>query len=154
MKALKARCCIIFILMAVAISPARADYHYASHEGANLWPYTSWETAADSIKFAINAAAPGDTVFIGAGEWKERVVAAEEDSNLAVIGAGMDSTYWWWDVWGQFALWSGPNMLIKHIHFSHTRTGTINSGNYRSIRVENCLLTRLGAYYCGGAPKS
>ncbi len=43
---------------------ADADYHYASHTGSNTYPYTSWETAADSITTAMNAASPYDTIYI------------------------------------------------------------------------------------------
>jgi len=86
MKAIKALCIFFVVISGFLVNPALADYHYVSHEGSNTYPYTSWATAADSIKFAIEAAEPGDTVYIGVGEWKERVVTAEEDSNLARKG--------------------------------------------------------------------
>jgi hypothetical protein len=132
---------IIALSLLIFFSPARADYHYVSHEGSDEYPYTSWETAADSIKFAIEAADPGDTVYIGAGEWKERVVAAEEDSNLAVIGAGMDSTYWWWDVLGENTYVCQTNTLVQGIHLEHTRTGCLAGTAGSAVNVEDCLFT-------------
>ena len=40
-----------------------ADSELAWHEGTNQYPYTSWETAADSIQKAIVVAEAGDTVI-------------------------------------------------------------------------------------------
>jgi hypothetical protein len=131
------------LLVFLLISPARADYHYVSHEGANLWPYTSWETAALLIGDAIMAADPGDTVYIGAGDYRQQFVTPVADSNLAVIGAGMDSTYWWWDVQGQWTFWCGNNMLVKGIHFSHLYSGSLDSGDNNNIWVEDCLFTSI-----------
>lgn len=87
------RFCIIAILLLFSL--ARADYHYASHTGSNTYPYTSWETAADSIQAAVNAALPGDTVYVGSGEYYERVLI--DTDLLALIGVGWDSTLVWWD---------------------------------------------------------
>ena len=72
--------------------PARADYHYASHAGSDEYPYNSWETATDSIQLAIDAAEPGDTVYVGAGTWSQQVQIW--DNSLALIGTGSDSTLW------------------------------------------------------------
>ncbi|MEE8417250.1 MAG: hypothetical protein V3S06_01160, partial [candidate division Zixibacteria bacterium] len=69
---------------------ARADYHYASHEGSDEYPYTSWETAADSIQKAIDAGNPGDTIYVGSGVWED--VPLNLWDNLSLIGMGIDST--------------------------------------------------------------
>ena len=135
------------IIISIFQSPARADYHYASHEGSNEYPYTSWETATDSIKYAIAAADPGDTVFIGAGEYFERVVSAWEDSNIAVLGAGVDSTYWWWDQWGEATFRPVGKTLIENIHFSHTISTSVGSRLYSSLIVRDCLFTEAGGIY-------
>jgi hypothetical protein len=79
---------ILLILLVSGI--ARADYHYASHEGSNEYPYTSWETAADSIQMAIDAAQAGDTIYVGSGLWEDGPYNLWED--LALIGMGIDST--------------------------------------------------------------
>ncbi len=41
--------------------------HYASTNGADVWPYTNWTTAARVPHNAANAAAGGDTVWVGNG---------------------------------------------------------------------------------------
>jgi hypothetical protein len=78
-------------LMLFAFAPTvRADYHYASHTGSNTYPYTSWETAADSIQKAINAASSDDTVYVGSGVWSD--VPCTLWADLSLIGRGIDST--------------------------------------------------------------
>ena len=85
-------------LLLMLIAPlAFADYHYASHSGSNTYPYTSWETAADSIGAAMRAAEPYDTVYIGAGDYNEIMIMSAADSCITFIGAGMDSTRCWTD---------------------------------------------------------
>jgi hypothetical protein len=64
----------ICILIAMALAQtARADYHYASPDGSNEYPYTSWATAANVIQDAVDAASPHDTVYIASGEWYEQI---------------------------------------------------------------------------------
>ncbi|MBD3233922.1 MAG: DUF1565 domain-containing protein [candidate division Zixibacteria bacterium] len=75
---------IVFTLNNVSL----ADYHYASHEGSSEYPYTSWETAADSIQKAIDAAEPGDTVYVGAGTYYENI---DLKDTLAVIGMNWEN---------------------------------------------------------------
>jgi hypothetical protein len=129
-------------LMLFALAPlAFADYHYASHSGSNEFPYTSWETASDSITAAMRAADPYDTVYIGAGDYNEIIRAFNEDTCLTFIGAGIDSTRVWQD--------SLPNTwiardktLVRDIHFdsNNNRNGF---GGYigSSITVLHCKFT-------------
>ena len=42
-------------------------YRYASLTGSNIYPYTSWETAANSIQSAVNSANKYDTVLVTNG---------------------------------------------------------------------------------------
>jgi len=76
---------ILAILLAGGVT--RADYHYASHQGSDEYPYTSWETAAALIQDALNAAQPYDTVYVGEGTWNE--ADTNWTGNLAIIGMGM-----------------------------------------------------------------
>jgi hypothetical protein len=82
----------ITLILALTSTLSYADYHYASHTGSSTYPYTSWETAADSIQVAMNAASPYDTIYIGSGTFVESIFAGREDSCLTFIGAGIDST--------------------------------------------------------------
>jgi len=48
---------------------ARADQYAAQNGQIPGAPYTSWETAASNIQDAVNAAASGATVWVGAGHY-------------------------------------------------------------------------------------
>src|SRR5574338_1150698 len=61
---------------------------FVSHQGSNIPPYTTWETAADSIMSAINISLFGDTIYVANGVYEEQVVMIP---GLSLIGAGMDS---------------------------------------------------------------
>jgi hypothetical protein len=69
---------------------AFADRHYVSPYGNDTYPYSSWETAADSIMKAMNAADAGDTVMVGAGDYYPDTTIVMKDS-VSLVGAGMDS---------------------------------------------------------------
>lgn len=85
----------VLVFFPIIVNSSMADYHYVSHTGSDEHPYTSWETAADSIHSAVAAAEPWDTIFIGAGDYNELFFAAPGDSCLSFIGAGSDSTRIW-----------------------------------------------------------
>jgi parallel beta-helix repeat protein len=69
---------------------ASADTHYVSPYGSDTYPYTSWATAADSIMKAMNAAEPGDTLMVGAGDYYPDTTIVMKDS-VSLVGVGMDS---------------------------------------------------------------
>jgi len=98
--------------------PARADYHYVSHEGSNTYPYTSWATAAWLIQDASDAADPYDTVFIAPGEFYEIIHMDLADSCVAFIGAGWDSTIIWTDQ-NQSMIWRARKTSFIDIGFRH-----------------------------------
>jgi len=61
---------------------------FVSKTGSSTPPYTSWETASDSIQKCINICGFGDTVYVANGVYKERI---DMIPGLNLIGAGMDS---------------------------------------------------------------
>ena len=65
-----------------------ATIRYVSKTGLSIPPYTSWETAADSIQKCINVCVFGDTIYVANGVYQEQVVMID---GLSLIGAGMDS---------------------------------------------------------------
>ncbi|MBK7497927.1 MAG: hypothetical protein IPI19_02190 [Ignavibacteriales bacterium] len=62
---------------------------YVSKTGTNTPPYTSWQTAADSIQKCINICVNGDTVYVANGVYKENLVI---NTAISLIGSSMDST--------------------------------------------------------------
>ena len=65
-----------------------ATVRFVSKTGSSTPPYTTWETAADSIQECINVCVFGDTVYVANGVYQEQVVMIQ---GLSLIGAGMDS---------------------------------------------------------------
>jgi hypothetical protein len=160
---------VIPILLLFSYSISFADYHYASHTGSNTYPYSSWETAADSIQKAINSATLGDTIYVASGEFHEKVIL--NSNNLSLIGMGLDSTLIWWDnaqevtvnvtsnMWyseyieglhlqqrEQFGCFgSGARWFIhfNHCRFSHSLFGI--GGAATPMIVENCIFDSLNS---------
>jgi hypothetical protein len=65
-----------------------ATIRYVSKTGLSIPPYTSWETAADSIQKCINICVFGDTIYVANGVYEEQVVMIP---GLTLVGAGTDS---------------------------------------------------------------
>jgi hypothetical protein len=87
-----------------------SNTHYVSKTGSDTYPYTSWETAADSIKKAIDAADFWDTVRVGSGTYKESIILKK---GLSLIGAGWDSTYIEGDPSKDYVVSMGDSSLIE-----------------------------------------
>jgi nitrous oxidase accessory protein NosD len=79
----------VMVIAALGCGIASAGTHYVSPNGADIYPYTSWENAADSIQKGIGAASSGDTVRVGAGTYREIVMMIP---GIVLLGAGMDSS--------------------------------------------------------------
>src|SRR5690554_3318102 len=81
--------CAFLIFNFSFLIEAQATIRYVSKTGSSTPPYTTWETAADSIQKAIDICLPGDTVLVANGIYYENLVI---DSILTLIGSSMDST--------------------------------------------------------------
>ena len=79
---------IIFLLTAYCLQ-LNATIRFVSHTGTSTPPYTTWETAADSIQKCINISVFGDTIYVANGVYQEQVVMIPW---LSLIGSGSDST--------------------------------------------------------------
>jgi hypothetical protein len=83
-------CPMLFALcLSVFTSTAIATIRYVSHNSTPTPPYTTWETAADSIQKCINYCVAGDTIIVANGTYYESLVV---DKYLSLIGSSMDST--------------------------------------------------------------
>ncbi len=73
----------------LAFTTIHPEIRYVSHTGTSTPPYTTWETAADSIQKAINICVDGDTVIVANGVYYETIIV---DKEIWLIGSSMDST--------------------------------------------------------------
>jgi hypothetical protein len=82
---------LLFFLLSLYILNSTfsiATVRYVSKSGTSTPPYTSWETAADSIQKCINICSFGDTVYVGVGTYIEKVIV---NRSITLIGMSMDS---------------------------------------------------------------
>lgn len=75
-----------------ALVCAHAETRYVSHSGSNTFPYTTWETAANTIEAANLATLPGDTMFVDTGSFYLSATVYTQP-NITMRGKGMDSTH-------------------------------------------------------------
>ncbi|MBK7629154.1 MAG: hypothetical protein IPJ23_00095 [Ignavibacteriales bacterium] len=78
---------VLFTLIVNSFT-ANATIRFVSKTGTSTPPYTSWETAADSIQKCINICVDGDTVYVDVGTYIEKVTI---DRYITLIGMSMDS---------------------------------------------------------------
>ena len=74
----------------LSFTEGNATVRYVSKTGLSIPPYTSWETAADSIQKCINISVFGDTIYVANGVYEEQVVMIP---GLSLIGSGADSCW-------------------------------------------------------------
>ncbi|MBK7865685.1 MAG: hypothetical protein IPJ75_01060 [Ignavibacteriales bacterium] len=80
---------IILILLIAFSAENFAEKRYVSKTGTSIPPYTSWETAADSIMKAMSLSIQGDTIIVGEGVFTEIV---RFNRGITLIGMGWEST--------------------------------------------------------------
>ncbi len=80
---------LILFTLIVNILSANATIRYVSKTGTSTPPYTSWQSAADSIQKCINICVDGDTIYVANGIYKENLVI---NTQIFLSGLSMDST--------------------------------------------------------------
>jgi len=65
-----------------------AQVRFVSKTSSSTPPYTSWETASDSIQKCINICNDGDTVVVANGTYRESLVISPA---ITLLGSGIDS---------------------------------------------------------------
>ena len=78
----------ILVLILLLTEAGFGTIRYVSKTGSSIPPYTSWETASDSIQKCINICVNGDTIVVANGVYKETIVINRE---LTLLGSSMDS---------------------------------------------------------------
>lgn len=80
------------LLLVLSVCPlTHAATRYVSHSGNNTFPYTTWETAANTIEAANLATLPGDTMFVDTGSFYLSAPVYTQPK-ITIRGRGMDST--------------------------------------------------------------
>jgi len=139
------RALTILAVLAIFANSSFADYHYASHQGSNTYPYTSWATATNVIQDAVDAASPGDTIYIASGEFADQQIFISSDT-LSIIGRGIDSTFLWNETGSDGTIHSSPNTIlwiyIEGLNIQNrTNYYCIRMGNWNNLHVNQCKFT-------------
>ncbi|MCA0387241.1 MAG: hypothetical protein LCH52_01965 [Bacteroidetes bacterium] len=142
---------IIFFVFILAVANVSAEKRYVSKTGSSTPPYTSWETAADSIMKAMRISNFGDTIVAGDGIFREVV---RFNPGVVLLGSGWDNT------WIQTPQDSTAGVIMENMCFLGNLKivgwGMINSQNYaifsyrnegqaRRIKIDNVKITFCGA---------
>jgi len=103
----------IFFLYIVITASFFSQIHYVSKAGSSIPPYSSWETASDSIFKAIDVAVDGDTIYISNGWYHE---CFEINKELTLIGQSRENT-----VISGRGLENYTIRVKKNTHFRHLK---------------------------------
>ena len=79
---------LLFTSLLLLTALTFAQVRFVSKTGSSTPPYTSWETASDSIQKCINISNYGDTIVVANGVYKETVVFKQ---GITLLGSGIDS---------------------------------------------------------------
>jgi len=78
-----------FLVYVLSTQYSQATVRYVNKSGTSTPPYTSWQTAADSIQKCINICSFGDTVYVANGVYNESIYV---DKTINLLGSSADST--------------------------------------------------------------
>ncbi|QQS36216.1 MAG: hypothetical protein IPM56_18575 [Ignavibacteriales bacterium] len=106
-----------------------ATTRYVSKTGSSTPPYTSWETAADSIQKAIDLSWIDDTIIVANGTYYESLYI---NRTIHLIGSSMDST-----------IIDGTNILGYDIIYFFENNSTFKNFTIKSSNPQrNGIVTR------------
>lgn len=121
---------LLFIWLTISFS-IFSEIRYVSKSGSSTPPYSSWQTASDSIQKCIDFAQPGDTIYVGKGEYNEALVSYKK---IHLIGAGADSTFIKKDVIGGGTLEIRGGGVIDGFYIENT-----TSAQYHAIWIISAI---------------
>ena len=139
----------LFLLLAehLTFNITYATVRYVSTTGSSTPPYTSWETASDSIQKCINICNFGDTVYVANGVYKEQVIMR---TGLSLIGGGMDSCLISFQTTGVPAVEVVESCVLKGFKIVVPNTlntwGIRTNGNSGLITLNKIVNASLGIY--------
>lgn len=136
------------LIMSVSSS---AERRYVSKTGNSTPPYTSWETAADSIMKVMRISGIGDTVIVGDGIYTEVV---RFSAGVVLLGLGWDNTWIQIPQDSTTGIWMENDCSISNLKvvgwgmFEEFHTGiySYRKGGLRmKIRIQNIKVSDCGA---------
>src|SRR5690606_17736754 len=139
--------CAFLIFNFSFLIEAQATIRYVSKTGSSTPPYTTWETAADSIQKAINVCLPGDTVLVANGVYYENLVINTE---ISLIGLSMDSTVVDGTGLGDYTITFNVNVRIANFDIYGKGLGTsgthviLSNNLFSTIRLKYCSISNAG----------
>ena len=135
---------LFFTLTIIHQTSSIATVRFVSKTGSSTPPYTSWQTAADSIQKCINICVDGDTIYVANGVYKENLVI---NTAISLIGSSMDSTII--DGRGMGDITIAVHNLIGLKNFNIFGKGENTTGTrciiyYNNLNISNCRLSEAG----------
>jgi len=136
----------LYIVNCTFYIEAQATTRYVSKTGTSQFPYTSWQTAADSIQKCINICVDGDTVYVANGIYHESLIV---NKYLWLIGSSMDSTVIDGTGLANFTVDFQSDGYIQNFYIIGKGEGTLSTvciwSNLTNAIIENCRI--MSAYY-------
>ena len=134
-------CALLFELC--LLNTSFATIRYVSHSGSSTPPYTTWETAADSIQKCIDYSFAGDTIIVANGTYYESLIV---DKYLSLIGSSMDSTIIDGTGLANATIFFEANGLLNNFYLKGKGHGIDQTSclliNLSDVFVKNCRLVK------------
>ncbi|GJQ61025.1 MAG: hypothetical protein SCALA702_00780 [Melioribacteraceae bacterium] len=135
----------IIVLLLSVISYSQTS-RFVSKDGSSQFPYSTWETACDSIRPVVEIADSGDTIYIGAGVFIDTLDITKE---LVILGQGKDETTINCDrlrnemiiVHGAKLTMKGITLLGSETTFLLDGSSMISTYGLSNIYVEDCVFS-------------
>lgn len=142
----------VTIALALIMSlSSSAERRYVSKTGNSTPPYTSWETATDSIMKVMRISGIGDTVIVGDGIYTEVV---RFNAGVVLLGLGWDNTWIQIPQDSTTGIWMENDCSISNLKvvgwgmFEEFHTGiySYRKGGLRmKIQIQNIKVSDCGA---------
>lgn len=128
---MKKVCCFGLLVLILTVG-SRADTHYASPSGGDVFPYTTPATAALDLLNAVNAASAGDTVELADGLYSISATPVLVDVDLR--GASTNAVL---RVSGSGRALVATNATIRNVTMED---GLLNNAHGAGLLAHNCVI--------------